>query len=104
MSCWVVPSVAAELWGCSVESIMSAIRDGRLCSREENGWTFVDMMPDSPQIQMPQSVRPPTYEVVSAEEAAALAIATDKPCDERGEPEPTLENPESFLMSTSRWR
>src|SRR4051812_8533805 len=28
MSCWVVPSVAAELWGCDLDAVERAIRDG----------------------------------------------------------------------------
>src|SRR5437016_1913838 len=99
MSCWVVPSVAAELWGCSVDSIMSAIRDGRLCSRMENGWTFVDMVPDSANIAAPKAVRPATYEVVSAAEMAALAIAPeDELGDEYTEPEPATDDDSSESM------
>jgi hypothetical protein len=48
MSCWAVPSVAAELWGCSVESVLQAIRNGDLRTRQEAGWTFVDVDPDGP--------------------------------------------------------
>src|SRR5438093_3643314 len=103
MSCWVVPSVAAELWGCSVDSIMSAIRDGRLSSRVENGWTFVDMVPDSVKIEAPKAVRPATYEIVSAAEMAALAIASDDELgDEYTEPEPDVEVESSESMGD--WR
>ncbi len=94
MSCWVVPSVAAELWGCSLESILTAIRDGAIASREDNGWTFVDMAPGGPTIDMPRAVQPPTYTAVSREEMAALVkpgadadLAADQ-YSENTEPEP----------------
>ena len=70
MSCWVVPSVAAELWGCPVQSVLDAIRGGDVATREENGWMFVDVAPNSPTLQTPKRLRPSTY--VSDAELAAL--------------------------------
>ena len=66
MSCWVVPTVAAELWGVSVEHVIQCIRDGRLLSRSEAGFTFVDIAPET------SAVKPPTYTVITPEEFAAL--------------------------------
>jgi hypothetical protein len=66
MSCWVVPTVAAELWGVSVEHVFQCIRDGYLASRREVGFTFVDIAPES------STLNPPTYTVLTPEEFAAL--------------------------------
>jgi len=83
MSCWVVPNVAAELWGVPVEAIQSRIRDGSLSTRDENGFTFIDVAPDSPVLETPRAFRPtppPTYRIVSREEI--LALVGDLPADE----------------------
>ena len=75
MSCWVVPSVAAELWGCSVQSVLDAIAAGHVPHSIENGWTFVDVAPDSPTVRTPKALRdatPPTYNVVTPDELQAL--------------------------------
>ncbi len=75
MSCWVVPTVAAELWGIPVDSILHRIGDGSLASKHENGFTFIDVAPDSPVMEMPRDLRPappPTYRVVTHEEFQAL--------------------------------
>ena len=48
MSCWVVPSVAAELWGCTVDAVLNAIRNGKVPTKDDAGWTFVDVAPESP--------------------------------------------------------
>jgi len=75
MSCWVVPSVAAELWGCAVQSVLDAIHNGDIPTREENGWMFVDVAPNSPTLQTPKALRPATY--VSDAELAALSGPID---------------------------
>ena len=75
MSCWVVPSVAAELWGCTVDAVLCAMRNGNVPTKEDAGWTFVDVAPDSPKLETPKAVRPPvpeTYSIVSQAEATAL--------------------------------
>jgi len=75
MSCWVVPSVAAELWGIPVENIHARIRDGSLASKQDSGFTVIDVAPDSPAMQSPKTPRPPappTYRAVTREEIVAL--------------------------------
>jgi hypothetical protein len=76
MSSWVVPSIAAELWHVSVESVLARVRSGALPSRTEGGFTFVDIASSSqssPQDrQRPQTsagfqkplVHPPTFRTV----------------------------------------
>jgi hypothetical protein len=76
MSCWVVPSVAAELWGCTVDAVLSAIQSGNVPTKEDCGWTFVDVAPNSPALHTPKAVRPPTpdtYAVITPAESTALA-------------------------------
>ena len=44
MSCWVVPSLAAEVWQIPLEQILRRIRDGELPVRLEDGdvWVCVE--------------------------------------------------------------
>lgn len=75
MSCWVVPTVAAELWGIPVENILRRMREGSVASKHENGFTFIDVAPHSPVMEKPKALRtppPPTYRIVTREEFEAL--------------------------------
>jgi hypothetical protein len=78
MSCWVVPTVAAELWGCTVDAVMAGVRNGDYATREEAGWTFIDVAPDSPTMESPKAslkmMQP--AEMVSAAEMDALGVGT----------------------------
>ena len=85
MSCWVVPHIAAELWGCSVEQVLAQIAEGKLTTKHDGGFEFVDVAPDSPTIETPKALRPvppPTYTVVSREEIMALVGAAGPEGDE----------------------
>jgi len=53
MSCWVVPSLAAELWHIPLEQVWRRIRAGEIPSRQENGFTFVDVAPYGPGVGRP---------------------------------------------------
>lgn len=83
MSCWVVPSIAAELWGVSIEHVMQCIRDGYLVSRRDAGFMFVDIAPES------STLKPPTYTVLTPEEFAALT--GHGPADQADETDLTAE-------------
>jgi len=75
MSCWVVPTIAAELWGVSVQHVMDGLKRGDIPSKNESGFTFVDVAPESPKLETPRKLRPPpppTYTVVTHEEIEAL--------------------------------
>ena len=62
MACWVVPSIAAEFWRVPLEHVMDQIRRNAVPVRRENGFTFVDVLPDP----VPQGAeKPATF--VSAE-------------------------------------
>jgi len=67
MSCWVVPAIAAELWGVTVDRILAGVRDGTVPAFTENGFVFVDVAPSSntPPSSPPASLRPPTYVTVT---------------------------------------
>ena len=48
MSCWVVPNVAAEIWGISLDEVMSRIQNGEVISKREYGFLLVDTAPLGP--------------------------------------------------------
>ncbi|MBC8107998.1 MAG: hypothetical protein H7Z14_15530 [Anaerolineae bacterium] len=80
MSCWVVPTVAAELWGVAVDTILDRARSGVVPSKTENGFMFVDVAPNSTRCDPPKGIRPPsppTFTVVTEVKASALRIAND---------------------------
>lgn len=82
MSCWVVPTVAAELWGMSVQQIMDGISAGHLMSKSEAGFTFIDVAPQSPRMEAPRPMRPPTPPTFMAVTNAEIAALTDEPSDD----------------------
>jgi hypothetical protein len=43
MACWMAPSVAADIWGMSVEQVMAGVADGSIPSRLEGNFLFVGM-------------------------------------------------------------
>jgi hypothetical protein len=47
MSCWVVPTIAADYWRVSLDHVMQGIREGWIASKSEQGFTFVDVMPEA---------------------------------------------------------
>jgi hypothetical protein len=79
MACWVVPTVAAELWGVTVQQVLDAILSGSISSRHDNDFTFVDVAPGSPSVRKPKPFRndPPTFTAVTDEEM--LALMADDP-------------------------
>ena len=48
MSCWVVPNVAAEIWGISLDEVLSRIQSGVVVSKREYGFLLVDTAPLGP--------------------------------------------------------
>lgn len=49
MSCWVVPALAAEYWGISLEELMSRVSTGVVTMRQDNGFDVIDVAPDGPR-------------------------------------------------------
>src|SRR5690242_14239079 len=77
MSCWVVPSVAAELWGIPLEQLMGQIRAGTVTSRTEHGFVMVDVAPDSERIApAPRRRRPRTRTFTAVVEPGATSPAS----------------------------
>ena len=71
MSCWVVPGVAADLWGVPLEQVLEWIRLGQVPSKADYHFVLVDVAPHSPQAEPRQessNQRRPTFRVMSAEE------------------------------------
>ena len=71
MSCWVVPGVAADLWGVPLEQVLEWIRLGQVPSKSDYHFVLVDVAPHSPQAESRQESsnrRRPTFRVMSAEE------------------------------------
>jgi len=68
MSCWVVPSLAAELWRMPLDLVLQRMKDGLIPSKREDGWTFIDVAPAGPQTPnpplLPPEQRPATYTLV----------------------------------------
>ena len=60
MSCWVVPSLAAEYWGISVDQVMQKLDCGELTAREEHGFTLIDVAPSGPRQNTPKPMTYPT--------------------------------------------
>jgi hypothetical protein len=70
MSCWVVPTLAAEYLGISLDEVQDRLRCGTLTSMHDHGFLFVDVAPDSPVMQLAQAG--PTFVELTDEELAAL--------------------------------
>jgi hypothetical protein len=73
MSCWVVPSLAAELWHMPLEILLRCMGEGQVLSKQENGFTFVDVAPGGPKLTRPMTpphLRPPTFTMAKEEEGA----------------------------------
>ncbi|HEX8525031.1 MAG TPA: hypothetical protein VF669_22460 [Tepidisphaeraceae bacterium] len=106
MSCWVVPSIAAEFWGTSIESVLKRMQTGEIPHRLENGWTFVDVLPDgaagNPADQLAQE-RPQTFTVVTVTEEELDALTDDEPmATPEPEPEPVNETPQPVAEEVER--
>jgi len=75
MSCWVVPTIAAEIWGVPVDHLLQRVRDGELAYRVDEGFMFVDVEPPP----APKVEHPPTFTALSEAEMEALRDAEEEP-------------------------
>jgi hypothetical protein len=67
MSCWVVPQVAAEIWGISLSEVLSRIHAGVVISKMEYGFLLVDTAPLGPMFRSTAAegrAKPPTWVAV----------------------------------------
>ena len=60
MSCWVVPAVAAEFWGVTVDAVWSRIYGDLVPYKIEGGFTFVDVDPWTPTAKGVRPHQPPS--------------------------------------------
>jgi hypothetical protein len=73
MGCWAVPTVAAEVWGVPLQTVLEAIENGSLLSRIDAGMVVVDVHPmgiGAARRRVDQ--RPPTFSIVTPQELNAL--------------------------------
>lgn len=82
MSCWVAPTLAAEIWQISLDLLMSRIASGEIPVRDEDGFLFVDVAPYGPRLERPSRApehRPATFTPVAAPDADDAADPYDSP-------------------------
>jgi hypothetical protein len=76
MSCWVVPAIAADLWGVPVQQILGRIEAGSVPSKFDHGFVLVDVAPHGDTFRpLPRprvGRRVPTFTVISDVELEAL--------------------------------
>lgn len=74
MSCWVVPSVAAELWGVPLNQVLDWVETGQVAARVDEGFTVVDVAPYGARCDRPdqRGPRPQTWRPVTPQEITAL--------------------------------
>ncbi len=98
MSAWVAPSIAAEIWGVSVDHILAGIADGSIQSLVDGQFLFVDLHGRGFAHSTP---RPPVSEpVITKEEFAAL---TFRPIN-RDEESPEESSADESSADLSHWR
>ena len=116
MSCWVVPSVAAEYWGVSLDAIWTRIYAGQVPHKRDGGFVFVDVAPWSADFNgLIQHQPPPTYVFegdapLEPQEVALLAADEEKqdlPAKEHEASEdelPLIEEEGPASVSRFTWR
>jgi hypothetical protein len=106
MSCWVVPSLAAELWHMPLEILLRCMGEGQVLSKHENGFTFVDVAPGGPKLTRPMTpphLRPPTFTMAKEEDGAAETNPLPTPNEQVVEPEEGFED-ETASKELGDWR
>jgi len=58
---WVLPAVAAELWGVTIEQVMADVAAGRVTSRVEGEFIFVDVQPAADESEHASAPTPSPY-------------------------------------------
>ncbi len=91
MPSWVMPAVAAELWGVPVGQVLADVEAGRIASRTEGEFLFVDVDPNGGgEVRQPDArpaayrrslawTSPPTQPIITAAERDALAACLERP-------------------------
>jgi hypothetical protein len=78
MSCWVVPAIAAEFWGVTLDVVWDRIYSDLVPHKTEQGFVFIDVDPWGPTVEGAGHVPPPTF-VMSPEptEHGSFSISLD---------------------------
>ncbi len=99
MSCWVVPAIAAEYLNTTLEDVLWRIQNGSIPVRYEDGFTFVDVLPEVHGEGKP--VRPAmTY--VPADDYAPSAVIADNPDDSHEMDDVIRDSDTGFSWKTAR--
>ena len=101
MSCWVVPTIAAELWGVTLDHVLGRVDEGMLRAKTEHGFLLVDVAPYGEVFHTARWSGPrpriQTYTVLPAEEYDALqgdvAVAAAADDDDRSGTDPGEDPP-----------
>lgn len=103
MSSWVAPSVAAEIWGVSVDQIMAGIANGSIPSYVDGQFLFVDIQGKG---ITPSSSRSAAIEnVVTEEEYKALTYEPRQPDPEiSSSDEPPIDEEDEMGRDVGAWR
>jgi len=81
MSCWVVPALAAELWRMPLDQVMKLVKEGAVPTKQDEGFTFIDVAPMSPKIGGPSlkpAHRPATFIPAADETDINLVIRPEE--------------------------
>ena len=100
MSCWVAPTIAAEIWGISVERVLRMIEAGEVAILKERGWTFVDIAPGSPVLEKRE--RPQTYTTIAVSDEEFEALG-DLSADDEPKWQPEEEESDPDASSFKHW-
>jgi hypothetical protein len=72
MSCWVVPTVAAEYWGVSLDVVWRRLYEGLVPHKSDEGFVFIDVDPWSADSDGSFLHDPPQTFVAAGEESTAF--------------------------------
>jgi hypothetical protein len=78
---WIVPSLAAEMWGVPLDHVIRGIQEGSIASRHEHGFVFVRWGEHHEPQAAPAAVPVSTNNTVMAASAAMDAIAVAPAAD-----------------------
>ena len=76
MSCWVVPAVAAEYWGVSLDVVWDRIYSDLVPHKTERGFVFIDVDPWNPDPNGALLHTPPATYVEAKGEMASEGAST----------------------------
>lgn len=99
MSCWVVPTVAAEYWGISLDLVLRRITDGLVPHMSDSGFVFVDVDPWATACTGAFRHTPPPTFVSTAEILPTIESSSGNLLLDEDDPEENVES-DSFAESS----